>query len=97
MMEMDHLTAFILQPELLVTLPRKANDLCPREAGVFKGRIKPISARTLRVSRLIRRRGLKENTNMGSPKIATIKRLFAVSNNQCAYPGCEVPLVEKVA
>lgn len=31
---------------------------------------------------------------MGSPKISTIKRLFAVSNNQCAYPGCEVPLVE---
>ena len=31
---------------------------------------------------------------MGSPKTSTIKRLFAVSGNQCSYPGCEVPLVE---
>lgn len=31
---------------------------------------------------------------MGSPKSSTIKRLFAVSGNQCAFPGCEVPLVE---
>ncbi len=31
---------------------------------------------------------------MGSPKISAIKRLFAVSGNQCAYPGCDLPLVE---
>lgn len=31
---------------------------------------------------------------MGSPKISIIKRLFAVSNNQCAYPGCNLPLIE---
>ncbi len=28
------------------------------------------------------------------PKLSTIKRLFAVSGNQCAFQGCEVPLVE---
>nr|VFK18339.1 MAG: hypothetical protein BECKLPF1236B_GA0070989_11393 [Candidatus Kentron sp. LPFa] len=31
---------------------------------------------------------------MTSPKTSTIKRLFAVSGNQCAYPGCTAPLVE---
>lgn len=31
---------------------------------------------------------------MGSPKLPTIKRLFAMSDNQCAYPACQVPLVE---
>ena len=31
---------------------------------------------------------------MSSPKSSTIKRLFAVSGNQCAYPDCEIPLVE---
>lgn len=29
-----------------------------------------------------------------APTIATVKRLFAVSGNQCAYPGCNVPVVE---
>lgn len=28
------------------------------------------------------------------PTIAIVKRLFAVSGNQCAYPGCNVPVVE---
>lgn len=31
---------------------------------------------------------------MMAPKISTIKRLFAVSGNQCAYPRCDIPLVE---
>ena len=31
---------------------------------------------------------------MNSPTQKTIKRLFAVSRNQCAFPGCEIPLVE---
>ncbi len=30
---------------------------------------------------------------MARPTIATIKRLFAVSGNQCAFPGCSTPLV----
>lgn len=32
---------------------------------------------------------------MSGPKLATIKRLFAVSRNQCAFPGCDVPLAEE--
>ena len=31
---------------------------------------------------------------MNSPTQKTVKRLFAVSRNQCAFPGCEIPLVE---
>lgn len=31
---------------------------------------------------------------MNSPTQKTIKRLFAVSRNMCAFPGCEIPLVE---
>ncbi len=31
---------------------------------------------------------------MSSAKISTIKRLFAVSGNECAYTGCLLPLVE---
>ena len=31
---------------------------------------------------------------MPEPTSKTIKKLFAVSRNQCAYPGCQVPLVE---
>ncbi len=31
---------------------------------------------------------------MNAPTQKTIKRLFAVSRNQCAFPGCEIPLVE---
>lgn len=31
---------------------------------------------------------------MGQLKISTVKRLFAVSGNQCAYPDCSAPLVE---
>lgn len=31
---------------------------------------------------------------MSSPTLSTIKRLFAVSGNECAYPGCSLPLVE---
>jgi hypothetical protein len=29
-----------------------------------------------------------------SPTVATVKRLFAVSGNQCAFPKCQVPLVD---
>lgn len=32
---------------------------------------------------------------MSSPKAATIKRLFAVSGNQCAFPRCPLPLVDE--
>lgn len=28
------------------------------------------------------------------PKPSTVKRLFAFSHNQCAFPGCDLPLVE---
>lgn len=32
---------------------------------------------------------------MGSSiKVSTIKRLFAVCSNQCAFPGCKTPIVE---
>lgn len=31
---------------------------------------------------------------MNSPSQKTIKRLFAVSRNRCAFPGCKIPLVE---
>jgi hypothetical protein len=29
------------------------------------------------------------------PSLRTIKRLFALSNNQCAFPDCSVPIVEQ--
>ena len=28
------------------------------------------------------------------PTIKVIKRLFACCSNRCAFPGCEVPIVE---
>lgn len=31
---------------------------------------------------------------MSDPTPATVKRLYAVSGNQCAFPKCQVPLVE---
>ncbi len=31
---------------------------------------------------------------MSAPTSATIKRLFAVSGNRCAFPGCNLPLVD---
>jgi hypothetical protein len=31
---------------------------------------------------------------MNSPTLKTVKRLFAVSSNRCAFPNCESPLVE---
>jgi len=31
---------------------------------------------------------------VSSPTAATIKRLFAVSGNRCAFPGCPLPLVD---
>lgn len=31
---------------------------------------------------------------MGQPKLKTIKRLFAVSGNRCAFPGCIATLVD---
>ena len=31
---------------------------------------------------------------MSGPSVATIKRLFAVSGNRCAFPGCTTPLVD---
>src|SRR6478609_9392593 len=30
---------------------------------------------------------------MSAPKIKTIKRLFALSGNQCAFPGCCSPII----
>ncbi len=32
---------------------------------------------------------------MAEPAEQTVKRLFALSGNICAYPGCEVPIVER--
>src|SRR5437762_2325182 len=29
---------------------------------------------------------------LGGPTLKTVKRLFATSGNQCAYPNCEVPV-----
>jgi hypothetical protein len=34
---------------------------------------------------------------MAGPTVATIKRLFAVSGNRCAFPGCELPLVDEAS
>lgn len=31
---------------------------------------------------------------MATPKMAVVKRLFAVSGNQCAFPGCDLPVSE---
>jgi len=31
---------------------------------------------------------------MAGPSVATVKRLFAVSGNRCAFPGCTLPLVD---
>jgi hypothetical protein len=36
-------------------------------------------------------------TQLGSPTQATIKRLFAVSGNRCAFPKCKQPLVDSSA
>lgn len=32
---------------------------------------------------------------MSVPSLATVKRLFALSGNRCAFPGCNAPLVEE--
>ena len=32
---------------------------------------------------------------MSAPSLSTIKRLFALSGNRCAFPGCDAPLVEE--
>lgn len=32
---------------------------------------------------------------MKEPRLPTLKRLFAKSHNQCAYPQCELPIVEE--
>lgn len=32
---------------------------------------------------------------MAAPSIKTVKRLFAVSGNRCAFPGCQNPIVEE--
>jgi len=34
---------------------------------------------------------------MAGPSVATVKRLFAVSGNRCAFPGCAVPLVDEAS
>lgn len=34
---------------------------------------------------------------MGQPSFPTVKRLFAVSGNVCAFPGCGTPLVERAS
>ena len=31
---------------------------------------------------------------MAEPKLSTIKKLYAMSGNVCAFPGCQVPIVE---
>ena len=31
---------------------------------------------------------------MSGPTLATVKRLFALSSNRCAFPGCETPIIE---
>ena len=31
---------------------------------------------------------------MNEPTLSTVKRLFALSSNRCAYPGCQLPIVE---
>ncbi len=32
---------------------------------------------------------------MGEPTEKTIRKLFALSGNICAYPGCQIPIVER--
>jgi hypothetical protein len=39
-------------------------------------------------------RGAKGDRSMSGLSVATIKRLFAVSGNTCAYSGCANPLVD---
>lgn len=34
---------------------------------------------------------------MDRPSVATVKRLFAVSGNRCAFPSCSHPLIEPVS
>jgi len=34
---------------------------------------------------------------MAGPSVATVKRLFAVSGNRCAFPGCALPLVDEAS
>ena len=34
---------------------------------------------------------------MASPSLKTIKRLFAVSGNRCAFPRCEIPLIDNLS
>ncbi len=34
---------------------------------------------------------------MSRPRVATVKRLFALSGNQCAFPNCQVELVDRSA
>lgn len=34
---------------------------------------------------------------MGQPTVATVKRLFALSGNVCAFPKCKLPLVDKAS
>lgn len=31
---------------------------------------------------------------MSQPTLQTVKRLFAKSGNQCAFPGCKIPIIE---
>ena len=31
------------------------------------------------------------------PSTPTVKRLFAVSGNRCAFPGCTLPLVDQAS
>ena len=34
---------------------------------------------------------------MTGPSVATVKRLFAVSGNRCAFPECALPLVDEAS
>ena len=37
------------------------------------------------------------NQSPSGPSVATIKRIFAVSGNECAFPKCAVPLVDQAS
>lgn len=34
---------------------------------------------------------------MRGPSLPTIKRLFSVSGNRCAFPGCHMPLIDTIS
>jgi hypothetical protein len=38
---------------------------------------------------------MKAQKETSSPTIRTVKRLFALSGNECAFPNCSTPLIDK--